>query len=536
MPITRSAAYRALDRVTRPSGLVLSTVLVIMLAAVTKPVFDPDFWWHLRAGQIILATHHLIPGDPFTYTVAGHSWTMHEWATEVSFAWLHSVGGLGLIIAVIAGVTWLGLLAIYMRTRLDRPNPQIAAASMIMAALVGTPIWGPRAQMITFALAALVLLLAERHLRNGGRAIWVLVPVFAAWSNLHGGFIIGIGFLLIIAVAELVGHWLQWPGSAAPSRARTLVFVAIAGLAAAVVNPNGPSILIYSFATQGSPVQQANIQEWASPNFHDWQISLLYAPMLLTLILAIILNRHLRAREVALVVTTVALSLQSVRHIALFVAVATPVWATQANLLLDKWRIHHPRRGAQRSTAPLSTRIAAYCIVMAVVSGAAASRVVVAAAQAEDSLAYAKDYPVCAVRWLATAPPNLKLFNQYGEGGYLAYKLSSRGDKVFAFGDAALMGDDLLTEYMHVSNVKWDWDAILAKYHTDIAVVDTGEPISNVLERSPRWVRLYADPKSAAFVRTDSPLRHQLPPQTALPTNSGDVCVELSRSQPDIGS
>ena len=51
--------------------------------------------------------------------------------------------------------------------------------------------------MITFAFAALTLLLVERHLVRGGKAIWVLVPLFLVWSNFHSGFVIGLGFIAI---------------------------------------------------------------------------------------------------------------------------------------------------------------------------------------------------------------------------------------------------------------------------------------------------------------------------------------------------
>ena len=77
-----------------PGGLLLAAALLIAALPVTGPIRDPDFWWHLRTGQLILDRHGLLGTDPYTYTAMGHVWVMHEWLTEVLFALLHSAGGL----------------------------------------------------------------------------------------------------------------------------------------------------------------------------------------------------------------------------------------------------------------------------------------------------------------------------------------------------------------------------------------------------------------------------------------------------------
>ena len=134
-----------------------------MALPVTRTIQDPDFWWHLRAGQLIIQHGGLLGNDPFTYTVANHHWTMHEWLNEVLFAIEFTVGGLGLIVLMLSAVTWLGLLAIMQKARLRNPGRGVLGIGMLIAVIAGFPIWGPRVQMITFAFSALTLLLVERH-------------------------------------------------------------------------------------------------------------------------------------------------------------------------------------------------------------------------------------------------------------------------------------------------------------------------------------------------------------------------------------
>src|SRR5260221_5541529 len=187
-----------LRRQSTPGGIFLVAVVLLCALPVTQQIRDPDFWWHLRTGQLILDNHALLQTDPYTYTAVGHHWTMHEWLTEVLFAGLNAAGGLALIVVVLSITTWIGLLFVLLRSLLRKPGYIAAGLGLLLATLAGYPVWGPRAQMITFALTCLLLYLIDRHLTRGGRALLLLLPIFLVWSNLHSGFIIGAALLGLI--------------------------------------------------------------------------------------------------------------------------------------------------------------------------------------------------------------------------------------------------------------------------------------------------------------------------------------------------
>jgi hypothetical protein len=520
----RGAQRRGLGRLSSPGGIFLVAVLLLCALPVTSRIGDPDFWWHLRTGQIILDNHALIQTDPYTYTASTHHWTMHEWLTEVLFAGLNHIGGMALIVVVLSITTWLGLLAILLRALLRRPGFIAAGAGLLLATVSGYPIWGPRAQMITFALTCLLLLLVERHFARGGRAIWLLVPTFLVWSNLHSGFIIGAAFLGVIVAVELV---LSAMGRSEvdPARLRTLVYVLVACLAVVVINPNGPHIYLYPFETQGSAAQQSLIQEWHSPDFHVTEVRAFEA-MLLTLAIMVAITRRVRPRDGVLALATVAMALQSVRHIALFIAAATPMWIEQADMVGRRvFPAVVTRMENARTTAAMARRGGIMLgAVVALCGTLVLTQLAVAASTRADSLTYARTFPVCAARWLDTAPSGINVFNQYGEGGYLARSIVPHGDKIFIFGDAALMGDDLLRTYGDVEAVRPSWERILLDSHTDMVLFDNGTPLANVLLASPRWVLVYRDPYSVAFIPVGSRLEGKLPPQTSYPQDSRDTC------------
>ena len=514
-----------IDRLTSPGGLFLCAVMIAAAFPLTAPIRDPDFWWHLRSGQLILQAGGLLRTDPFTYTVSNHLWTMHEWLTEVLFAELYRWGGLAPIVAVLSVVSWLGVLCILGRARLDRPGPFVLGGGMMLAVVAGYPIWGPRAQMITFALACLTLLLAERHLRRGGRMALLLLPMFLVWSNLHSGFLIGLGFIALIVAAEGCAHLLHLEGRAPAARVRSLALILGGALLVSAINLNGPSIILYPFGTLGSAAQQSLILEWHSPDFHDWSVRV-FGVMLLSLVAFIVANRSIRLRDAALVLATVVMSLQSVRHIALFVAAATPVWISQADMLLTRVR-SRPRSQRRAALPPLPMRVASWALLCGTVLALyAGTRLVPSMQTREDSLFYAQEFPVCAARWLAADPLPLRIFNQYGEGGYLAYRLSAHGDRVYIFGDAALMGDALLYSYGDVESVTPRWDQVIRSAGTDVVLFDTGAPLSNVMLHAPDWVEVYRDPHSIAFAPRDRVASLDLPPQPVF-TTPHDACTLL---------
>ena len=530
----RSGVRERLDSLTAPSGLFVAAVLIIMALPVTRTIQDPDFWWHLRAGQLIIQHGGLLGNDPFTYTVPGHHWTMHEWLNEVLFAVEYAIGGLGLIVLVLSAVTWAGLVCVMQKARLRRPGRGALGFGMLIAVVAGFPIWGPRVQMITFAFAALTLLLVERHLLRGGKAIWWLVPLFLVWSNFHSGFVIGLGFIALVLIAELAGGRLRMPDAAPRTRLRPLLFVLLACTAVSMINPNGPTILLYALGTQTSGAQQSLIEEWFSPSFHDWEV-LVYGIMLLGLVMLVVFNRHIRARDAVLVLVTGALSLQSARHIALFVAASTPVFIDQLDIAAPRMRAAMRRlrpaaartRSMRRAQPPLLFRAIASGLVLAALGGVALAWLIPKMQVPAYSVVYAREFPVCAAQWLKGAPEPLRIFNQYGEGGYLANELSSRGDKVYIFGDAALMGDALLYQYARVETAEPGWDSIIRAAGTDVVLYDVKTPLADVMEHAAGWVKVYQDALSVAFVPAAKVGGLRLPPQPAA-YPAGSVCGQVA--------
>src|SRR3984957_6170731 len=117
---------------------------------------DGDTWWHLKAGDWILA-HGAVPRvDPFSFTMAGAPWTTHEWLSEALLALAFRAAGWSgvlLLTAIAAGAAML----IFVR-RLARDLDGVA---LFVVALLGVNLLSAS-------------LLARPHI--------LALPILAAWG------------------------------------------------------------------------------------------------------------------------------------------------------------------------------------------------------------------------------------------------------------------------------------------------------------------------------------------------------------------
>ena len=477
--------------------LLIGGVMLAILMLFMEGIQDPDFWWHLRIGRWMVENGKLPSHDLFTYTVPDHVWTDHEYLTEIAMWLTYSAAGtVGLAIAF-GLVTWAGFWLIYRQVR--RQPFVIAGLGLALGALAGWPIWGPRAQMITFFFTCLELYWLQGYLSGRSRALNFFPLVMAVWANLHGGWVIGFAWLGVALVAELAGWAMDRSNPARRAHVRFLAIITAASVVAVLATPHGLSLYLYPFQTQGSVAQQKLIVEWFSPDFH--QIYLRPFEAMVFIVVAGFALRRPSLYQFLLVIAGLGLALQSVRHVALFVAAATPVMIATYS---DYWKEVAAGRGWKLQLPSKPVFAAVTAVVLVLVALVAAVKIDSDINPSVQQKLDASSYPIGAGDWLAAHPEiGTHMYNQYGWGGYLANRFYPEPNRrVFIFGEAELMGDPLLNQYNDVQNLRPDWMAILDQYKVDYVVFNTGEALSNVLATQPAWKVAYQDNVATIFVRT----------------------------------
>jgi hypothetical protein len=476
--------------------LLLGGVMIVTLSLFIAGEQDPDFWWHLRIGRWMLDNGRLPSTDIFTFTVPSHVWTDHEYLTEI-LMWLvyRSIGVIGLSLAF-GLLTWAAFWIMYRQVR--REPWVIVGIGLAIGAVAGSPIWGPRAQMITFFLSCLELYWLQAYLAGRSRTLQLFPLVMVLWANLHGGWVIGFVWLGVALVAELLAWVWDRENPAHKKHARFLAIITVFSLVAVAATPHGFSLYPYPFQTEGSVAQQRLIVEWFSPDFHQVYLRPFEA-MVFLVIIGFALRRP-PLYEFLLTLVALGLALQSVRNVVLFVAVATPV---MIKCYSAYWKELSAARDWKFDLPPRRIFAVVTVIVVLVIALATSVRIADSISTSRQRSLDASSYPIGAADWLAAHPEvGTRMYNQYGWGGYLAYRFyPDPNRRVFIFGEAALMGDPLLNQYEDVQTLRSDWKQVLDRYKVDYIVYNKGEALANVLATQPEWKLVYQDSVAVIYVR-----------------------------------
>jgi hypothetical protein len=159
-----------------------------------------DARWLAALGRTILAQGSIPTGVPYAAAPSA-DWVNVPVLGELVFHALQAVGGdRGLLLAqLVAATAALTLLALGMRA-LGAPD---AASAMVLLLVFFAAVPSfiiVRAQLFSLVLFCAALLLLRAEARRPSRRVWLLVPLIALWSNLHGAVLVG----LAIAAAYLV--------------------------------------------------------------------------------------------------------------------------------------------------------------------------------------------------------------------------------------------------------------------------------------------------------------------------------------------
>ncbi len=454
-------------------------IFLTMLIAAIQPVTDPDFWWHLPTGNWILSHHGVPRHDLYTFTVSNHRWITHEWLSEVILAALYAVGRLPLVSLVFGAVTAAGFLLVYLAID-RRVNFVIAGLTLALGVAAANPIWGPRIQMMTFALSALTYLWVKRFCEGRSRALYLLPLVMLVWVNLHGGFVLGYGILGLALLVEAFRSVIRRPGAMALPRLRAMAVVLAASIAVAILNPNGWDIYLYPFQTGGSAEQQRLIVEWFSPNF---QMSQMWAfeAMIFLIIAGLALSRRIEPRQLLLLLVGLGLALHSVRNLSFFMLVSVPALADYAQQARERLSLSWPRRVPKTTPLTFAANVVMIVLVLAIVAVASLPSLL----QRVDGKLVARDFPIKAADFLVQHPPPGHMLNVYGWGGYLIFRLEgpTPPQPVFIFGDAALDGDQLLRDYDHLQSMGQDQAQLLERYQINWVIFHSNDPIITELRQ-----------------------------------------------------
>jgi hypothetical protein len=480
---------------------------------------DCDTGWHIRTGEWIVSNHLVPTHDVFSFSKPDGVWFAWEWLSDVIFAGLNSMWGLRgvvLLSILLLSVTFTALFLVAKR----KANPVTAIVVTIVAAAASSVHWLARPHL--FTLLFVILFYAALDRVRDGQTHWGRIPYLAIlpfatilWTNLHGGFFVGIALIGAYGAGELATMLLSADREArmpAWQKAKKYFLCAAACAAASLINPYTYQLHVHLIEYLRDPYASQHIMEFFSLSFHHPVALFFEAMLLLSAVSVFYYAKQGKYTESLLLLVFGHLGLLAARNIPILMLVAAPPIAG----LLQAWLNGLPQlnlAGWVGRAAEKYNRIAAETAEtdslprwhVVSIAGAVLVAALLFAPNPPKSFRAEYDpqsYPSKAIAALKRMPEP-RIFTNDEWGDYLIWRLYP-SDKVFVDGRSDFYGSAFEEKYIDVMNVKYDWERILGGFHVDTILLPPNAPLTGALKECSRWHVVYDDGVAVIF-RSNGP-------------------------------
>jgi hypothetical protein len=520
-----------------PSVSDLIFVVLLSLLAFTalsvRLLGDAGIGWHIRTGQLILASHEIPRVDPFSST-AGQPWFAWEWLYDVVAGWLDNMAGLNGVV-LLTGLIIAGLFAWTFRLLLRRGTDVLVALLLVLLAISAAMIhFQARPHVVSWLLTVVWFWVLESGEKSCAGAhsdslsadsvsqrswpLWTLPLLMLVWVNVHGGFLIGFALLAIYWVGA-VWQWFSLKQERFEDalqkirigrRIRALAFAGILSAAATLVNPYGFNLHVHIYRYLTNHFLMDHIDEFQSPNFHYVAQKCFAGLLLLTMVALAAKRREVSASHGLLVLFAVYAGLYASRNIpvsSLLLILVIGPWLSDGMNRLAGRLIAFRLRGAaftaflQRMKATeLGLRGHLWPIAaVALTCWMAAHSGKLGAEQLMAAHFDAKRFPVHAVDYLEKNGVPGPLVGPDYWGGYLIYRLYPQA-RVVVDDRHDFYGEEFLKSYLKMMHVETGWGDFLRQHPAGCVVVPKDSALANILAETRDWRRTYGDDVAVVFV------------------------------------
>jgi len=450
-----ASAPRPLVASVAASAYPLAVASAVFIIAVGLPSTDSDTYWQLATGRWMLDHREFLRQDIFSSTVAGIHFGIGEWLGQIVFAGSFAAAGWAGV--AILRATLIAVAAFFL-VRIARRGgtPWWISLPLVVAALLVSKItWTDRPQLFTLALFPALLEFLLSLPLGFSRRLLVLPPLFLVWSDLHGGYLLGLAILAIFAAeAVLTGG----------RRGLPLVATGLACVAVTFLNP--APLELAGAAREDFLNPPRFLTEFLPPDVVT-PAGALFAGFVM-LVIATTLLRGGSLREAMLLAPLLYLAFTAQRQMLFFCFAATAFLGVRLAALAPRWRIFEV-------PAPVRVPIAVVLAIAALASAAGAP------ARPDE-----RAYPAAALD--ALRGESGILLNEYDWGGYLIFNLPER--PVFIDGRYVPYLGGVLDDYRRLIGLRPGWRDLLEKYKVSELLLRPERPLAVALREDGWRVRL----------------------------------------------
>jgi hypothetical protein len=486
-------------------------IAVVAWRGFTEPLPVLDFWWHLKAGEVIVGTGSIPRTDLFSFTAAGQSFVHQSWLTEVLYFLLYRLGGLPLLVTANTMLLVAALLPIYHLCWEATGTARVAACAAYLPAIALIAYAVVRPQVLSFVLFSVFYWVLSGPQRQRSRLLWLLPALMALWVNLHPAFVLGL-VLLALFFLRAVTSRLLGASDGSPDRFRLGVAL-LASVLATLPNPEGPRVYAGIQQVIRDPLSQMFVVDWQPPRIDRLDGLVVFHGPFLAVLLAL-LGSALRptAWESVLFLGFAAFGMKANRNGIWFSLVAAPIlaghlagidWGRLRSLQRYAW-VDRLASSLSRPADPkprygLNAAIAGLAL-MAIVRASPWVYPRLGTTSPGTALC-SRETPVGAMDYIQAHRLEGRIFHPQVYGDYLMWRLWP-AQRTFVDGRVHLFDQSLARDYL-LMFVEPHWEERLAKYHIRYLLLSRSAEDQRTMivsaRASPRWRLRYEDDDSVLF-------------------------------------
>ena len=462
-----------------------ASVALPVLAALEASISTVDLAYHLRAGDVMLRTHHLIRTDSFSFTAAGRPWLDQQWGAQILLELVNRVGGWVGLAFFRAALVGLIFLFVYLGCRVS--GAWIKRAAWLTLAAFGISLGGLalRPQLFAMALFPLTAWLIAGRRAHPGR-LWWIPAIVAVWANLHGSFFLG---PLLLGLAYLEDRRRKDPA------ARRTLSIGVVSALAATVNPFGLKVWSYAVGISTNSVITQRIQEWTPPTIRDGLGAVFF--------LSIGLVAVALARRRAAIPWTTLLSLGLFAAIGLYAIRGVFWWALIGPVIMAELFADTPPRKPDLGR-PNLLNVAFVVVIVAL--GVAVNPALRPTYDEGTRTPVVSDAPMKLTAALrGVVGPGERVFNAQILGSWLEYAMPA--NPITVDSRIEVFPSTVWQQYLEVSAGQEGWQAVLDRWQVQAVIADPSQQggLLPRIRRDTGWRQVYRDADGAVFVRTAPP-------------------------------
>jgi len=488
-------------------GLLLTTHLLLLSCF---KLISVDTWWHLKQGELYVATRSLPTQDPFAFTTSGREWIKFSWLTDILFYVIYAVTGAAGLVLLRMVVFFLIILLLYRVLRSCGLHPLAAVLLVFVASLALRFRLFVRPEIFSFAFLVLNVGILLRLQTARPWTAYALLPVQVAWANVHASFLFGFLFPGLTLTANLLpgariaAGW----GRLHLDRSRLWhLTIATLGLpAVTLLNPQGFALLLFPFR-QNRMIRLTAFPEWMEvwryPGLDPiwWEVPIVLGLVLVAFVVCALLLLAWEGRwdpvGWGIVLSLGSYAILRNRAVPYFVLAVLPFLAL-ALVRIGRRLAETADESGRRSLERLGTVACLLLLGLSILDQAVLTK------RFPPGFGVAPHFfPEGAVASLERLNLSGRVFNSYQFGGYLLWRRWP-ANQVFIDGryDAVLFDEAVLEAYREAHHSPAALDRLAAVYNIEILLLDA-DPYSRMghIQGHPGWARVYWDAVSEVYVR-----------------------------------